>query len=90
MLVINNIIHNVLSVHIVKKFLQIHHFILKMVYHIVKKIGMNYLQQNALHVHYQLKLVIDGLKQFDSIEISLQDGVAEDVRFRFPAELADA
>jgi 4-hydroxy-3-methylbut-2-enyl diphosphate reductase len=34
--------------------------------------------------------VIQGLKQFDEIEICLQDGVQEDVRFRFPAELADA
>jgi 4-hydroxy-3-methylbut-2-enyl diphosphate reductase len=34
--------------------------------------------------------VIEGLKQFDAIEISVQDGVEEDVRFRFPAELADA
>jgi 4-hydroxy-3-methylbut-2-enyl diphosphate reductase len=34
--------------------------------------------------------VIEGLKQFDEIEICIQDGVEEDVRFRFPAELADA
>ena len=34
--------------------------------------------------------VVDGLKQFDEIEVSIQSGVAENVRFRFPAELADA
>jgi 4-hydroxy-3-methylbut-2-en-1-yl diphosphate reductase len=34
--------------------------------------------------------VIEGLKQFDAIEICIQDGVEEDVRFRFPAELTDA
>jgi 4-hydroxy-3-methylbut-2-enyl diphosphate reductase len=34
--------------------------------------------------------VVDGLRQFDEIEIHLQAGVQEDVRFRFPAELADA
>jgi 4-hydroxy-3-methylbut-2-en-1-yl diphosphate reductase len=33
--------------------------------------------------------VLDGLRRFADIEISTQDGVAEDVRFRFPAELAD-
>jgi len=34
--------------------------------------------------------VVEGLKQFDEIDIHLQDGVLEDVRLRFPAELADA
>jgi 4-hydroxy-3-methylbut-2-en-1-yl diphosphate reductase len=34
--------------------------------------------------------VIDGLRQFDEVEISTLDGVAENVRFRFPVELADA
>ena len=34
--------------------------------------------------------VLDGLRQFDEIEVSTMTGVAEDVRFRFPAELADA
>ncbi len=34
--------------------------------------------------------VIDGLRAFGEIEVSTLDGVAEDVRFRFPAELADA
>ena len=34
--------------------------------------------------------VIEGLRQFDEIELSTLDGTAEDVRFRFPAELADA
>jgi 4-hydroxy-3-methylbut-2-enyl diphosphate reductase len=34
--------------------------------------------------------VLDGLRRFGEIEISTQNGVAEDVRFRFPAELADA
>jgi 4-hydroxy-3-methylbut-2-en-1-yl diphosphate reductase len=34
--------------------------------------------------------VIDGLRRFDEVEVSTLDGVAEDVRFRFPAELADA
>ncbi len=34
--------------------------------------------------------VIEGLREFGEIDISTLDGVAEDVRFRFPAELADA
>jgi 4-hydroxy-3-methylbut-2-enyl diphosphate reductase len=34
--------------------------------------------------------VIEGLKRFGEIEITIQDGVEEDVRFRFPPELADA
>ena len=34
--------------------------------------------------------VLDGLRRFGEIEVSTLDGVAEDVRFRFPAELADA
>ena len=34
--------------------------------------------------------VIDGLRQMAEIEVSTLDGVAEDVRFRFPAEVADA
>jgi 4-hydroxy-3-methylbut-2-enyl diphosphate reductase len=34
--------------------------------------------------------VLEGLRQFGEIEISTQDGVAEDVRFRFPAQLVDA
>jgi len=34
--------------------------------------------------------VVEGMKQFDQIEVSIQSGVAENVRFRFPAELADA
>jgi 4-hydroxy-3-methylbut-2-en-1-yl diphosphate reductase len=34
--------------------------------------------------------VIDGLRRFAEIEVVSLDGVAEDVRFRFPAELADA
>ena len=34
--------------------------------------------------------VIEGLRRFDEVEVSLMAGVAEDVRFRFPAELADA
>ncbi len=34
--------------------------------------------------------VIDGLRAFGPIEVSSLNGVAEDVRFRFPAELADA
>jgi len=33
--------------------------------------------------------VIEGLRQFSEIELSTLDGTAEDVRFRFPAELAD-
>jgi 4-hydroxy-3-methylbut-2-en-1-yl diphosphate reductase len=33
--------------------------------------------------------VIDGLRQFGEVEVTTLDGVAEDVRFRFPAELAD-
>jgi 4-hydroxy-3-methylbut-2-enyl diphosphate reductase len=34
--------------------------------------------------------VIEGLRRFGPIDISTLDGVAENVRFRFPAELADA
>ncbi len=34
--------------------------------------------------------VLDGLRRFDDIEVSTLDGVEENVRFRFPAELADA
>ena len=34
--------------------------------------------------------VIDGLRQFAEVEVANLPGVAEDVRFRFPAELADA
>ena len=34
--------------------------------------------------------VIEGLKRFGEIEITIQDGVEEDVRFRLPPELADA
>ena len=33
--------------------------------------------------------VIDGLRRFDTVEVSTLAGVAENVRFRFPAELAD-
>jgi 4-hydroxy-3-methylbut-2-en-1-yl diphosphate reductase len=34
--------------------------------------------------------VLEGLRAIDEIEVSTLDGVAEDVRFRFPAEVADA
>ena len=34
--------------------------------------------------------VINGLRAFGPVEVSTLPGVAEDVRFRFPAELADA
>jgi 4-hydroxy-3-methylbut-2-enyl diphosphate reductase len=34
--------------------------------------------------------VIEGLRRFDQVEVTTLDGVAEDVKFRFPAELADA
>jgi 4-hydroxy-3-methylbut-2-enyl diphosphate reductase len=34
--------------------------------------------------------VLDGLRRFGEIEVSTLDGVDEDVRFRFPSELADA
>jgi 4-hydroxy-3-methylbut-2-en-1-yl diphosphate reductase len=34
--------------------------------------------------------VLEGLRGIDEIEVSTLDGVAEDVRFRFPAEVADA
>ncbi len=34
--------------------------------------------------------VINGLREFGPVEVSTLPGVAEDVRFRFPAELADA
>jgi len=33
--------------------------------------------------------VLDGLRQFGELDISTLAGVAEDVRFRFPKELAD-
>ncbi len=34
--------------------------------------------------------VLEGLRNIAEIEVSTLDGVAEDVRFRFPAEVADA
>ena len=34
--------------------------------------------------------VLDGLRQFGDIDVSTIAGVAEDVRFRFPKELAEA
>jgi len=34
--------------------------------------------------------VLEGLREIDEIEVATLDGVAEDVRFRFPAEVADA
>jgi 4-hydroxy-3-methylbut-2-enyl diphosphate reductase len=34
--------------------------------------------------------VIDGLRRFGPVDVSTLAGVAEDVRFRFPAQLADA
>ena len=34
--------------------------------------------------------VIEGLRAFGPVEVSTLDGVAEDVKFRFPAQLADA
>jgi 4-hydroxy-3-methylbut-2-enyl diphosphate reductase len=34
--------------------------------------------------------VLEGLRRFDEIEVSTTNGVAEDVRFRFPPELRDA
>jgi 4-hydroxy-3-methylbut-2-enyl diphosphate reductase len=34
--------------------------------------------------------VIEGLRQFHEVQVQTLAGVAEDVRFRFPAELADA
>ena len=34
--------------------------------------------------------VLEGLREIDEVEVSTLDGVAEDVRFRFPAEVADA
>ncbi len=34
--------------------------------------------------------VLEGLRRFGEIEVSTLDGVEENVRFRFPAELADA
>jgi len=34
--------------------------------------------------------VLEGLRRIDEIEVATMDGVAEDVRFRFPAEVADA
>jgi 4-hydroxy-3-methylbut-2-enyl diphosphate reductase len=33
--------------------------------------------------------VLEGLRRFGDIDISTLAGVAEDVRFRFPAELSD-
>ena len=32
--------------------------------------------------------VLEGLRRFGEIDISTLEGVAEDVRFRFPAQLA--
>ena len=37
-----------------------------------------------------VQVVLEGLRQFGEIDISTLAGVAEDVRFRFPAQLADA
>ena len=34
--------------------------------------------------------VLDGLGQFGELEVTTLNGVNENVRFRFPAELADA
>ena len=34
--------------------------------------------------------VLEGLRRIGEIDISTLEGVAEDVRFRFPAQLADA
>jgi hypothetical protein len=34
--------------------------------------------------------VLSGLREIGEIEVATLDGVAEDVRFRFPAEVADA
>ncbi len=34
--------------------------------------------------------VIDGLRAFGEVDVTLMEGVAEDVKFRFPPELADA
>jgi 4-hydroxy-3-methylbut-2-enyl diphosphate reductase len=34
--------------------------------------------------------VIEGLRRFDEVEVTTMSGIPEDVRFRFPAELADA
>ncbi len=34
--------------------------------------------------------VLEGLREISEIEVATLDGVAEDVRFRFPAEVADA
>jgi 4-hydroxy-3-methylbut-2-enyl diphosphate reductase len=34
--------------------------------------------------------VLDGLREIDEIDVATLDGVAEDVRFRFPVEVADA
>ena len=34
--------------------------------------------------------VIDGLRKFGEVQVTTLAGVAEDVKFRFPAELADA
>jgi 4-hydroxy-3-methylbut-2-enyl diphosphate reductase len=37
-----------------------------------------------------VKGVLEGLREIDDIDVSTLEGVAEDVRFRFPAEVADA
>jgi len=34
--------------------------------------------------------VLEGLREIDEIDVATLDGVAEDVRFRFPVEVADA
>jgi 4-hydroxy-3-methylbut-2-en-1-yl diphosphate reductase len=37
-----------------------------------------------------VKGVLEGLREIDEIDVATLEGVAEDVRFRFPAEVADA
>jgi 4-hydroxy-3-methylbut-2-enyl diphosphate reductase len=37
-----------------------------------------------------VKGVLEGLREIDDIDVATLDGVAEDVRFRFPVEVADA
>lgn len=60
-------IRNVSPVRIVTNYLAIAHSFWKMVVHIVKWIGTNYLQRNASHADSQLKLAIAGLKPYHTI-----------------------
>ncbi len=55
-------------------------------------VGMTYvgLTAGASAPETLVQGVIEGLRAFGPVEVTTLDGVAEDVKFRFPAELADA